>query len=132
MHPDTWRQRLYRLGALTPLEPFPEGRGRVAGEQDRERLHPGPSPASPSGGVMFWGAPVPMAGMAPIVAGQIRVAPAHTPAHFRGRGYAAAVTAEVSRATRAARAVRVLGRRASRPGLRRSPDREDQAVVADR
>lgn len=32
------RMRLYRLGALTPPEPFPEGRGRIAGEQDHEQV----------------------------------------------------------------------------------------------
>lgn len=32
------RERLYRLGTLTPPESFPDGRGRVAGQEDRERL----------------------------------------------------------------------------------------------
>lgn len=39
-----------------------------------------------------------MAGVTPVVAGQVRVAPVYTPAHLRGRGYAGAVTAQVSRA----------------------------------
>jgi predicted GNAT family acetyltransferase len=49
-----------------------------------------------------------MAGVTPMVAGQIRVAPVYTPAHLRGRGYAGAVTAEVSRAALAAGAAEVL------------------------
>jgi len=32
------RWHLYRLGTLTPPEPYPEGRGRVVGAQDREQL----------------------------------------------------------------------------------------------
>jgi predicted GNAT family acetyltransferase len=43
-----------------------------------------------------------------MVAGQIRVAPVFTPAHLRGRGYAGAVTAEVSRAALSAGAAEVL------------------------
>lgn len=43
-----------------------------------------------------------------MVAGQIRVAPVHTPAHLRGRGYAGAATVEVSRAAPAAGAAEVL------------------------
>ncbi|MFC5001296.1 GNAT family N-acetyltransferase [Dactylosporangium cerinum] len=50
----------------------------------------------------FWeapdGTPVSMAGVNPMVAGQVRVDPVYTPAHLRGHGYAGAVTAEVSRA----------------------------------
>ncbi|MFJ4743315.1 GNAT family N-acetyltransferase [Streptomyces sp. NPDC088775] len=125
------RERLYRLGTLTPPEPFPEGRGRVAGEEDRERLmlwhHAfvtdiGGTPAADNsawadtriahGHVTLWetpdGAPVSMAGRTPMVAGQIRVAPVHTPAHLRGRGYAGAATVEVSRAAPAAGAAEVL------------------------
>ncbi len=34
----TWRGRLYRLGTLTPQEPFPPGRGRLVGEQDHAQL----------------------------------------------------------------------------------------------
>lgn len=39
-----------------------------------------------------------MAGMTPMVVGQIRVAPVYTPADLRGRGYTGAATAEVRRA----------------------------------
>lgn len=62
--------------------------------------------------VRFWetldGTPVSMAGVTPVVAGQIRVAPVYTPAHLRGRGYAGAVMVEVSRAALAAGAAEVL------------------------
>lgn len=54
------------------------------------------------GGVTFWegedGTPLAMAGVTPEVAGQVRVAPVYTPAPLRGRGYAGAVTAAVTRA----------------------------------
>ncbi|MEU4347128.1 GNAT family N-acetyltransferase [Streptomyces sp. NPDC023838] len=125
------RQRLYRLGALTSPEPLPEGRGRVAGEQDREQLmrwyHEfvdaiGEVPSSDAsswadtrianGRIRLWqtpdGVPVSMAGTTAMVAGQIRVAPVYTPAHLRGRGYAAAATVEVSRAALAAGAREVV------------------------
>ncbi|MGW0095502.1 GNAT family N-acetyltransferase [Streptomyces sp. NPDC003328] len=125
------RQRLYRLGTLTPPQPLPEGRGRVAGEQDREQLmlwHDEFAVAIggltstdagswadariASGRITFWetpdGTPVSMAGVSPMVASQIRVAPVYTPAHLRGRGYAGAATTEVSRAALAAGAAHVL------------------------
>lgn len=125
------RERLYRLAALTPPDPAPEGRGRVVGEQDREQLMVwhrefvaaiGGTTSSDSrawadtriteGRVTFWetpdGTPVSMAGATPLVAGQIRVAPVYTPAHLRGRGYGGAATAEVSRAALAAGAAEVL------------------------
>ncbi|MBC2901066.1 GNAT family N-acetyltransferase [Streptomyces cupreus] len=125
------RQRLYRLGTLTPPEPRPEGRGRVAGEQDREQLMCwyrefvaaiGEAASRDASSwadtrianrrVRFWetldGTPVSMAGVTPMVAGQLRVAPVYTPAHLRGRGYAGTATAEVSRAALAAGAAEVL------------------------
>lgn len=127
------RERLYRLGALTPPDPAPEGRGRVVGEQEREQLMlwyrefvatiggNAPSDARArawadtriaDGRVTFWetldGTPVSMAGATPLVAGQIRVAPVYTPAHLRGRGYGGAATVEVSRAALAAGAAEVL------------------------
>lgn len=115
------RQRLYRLGNLTVPQPVPPGRARVAGRGDREQLirwygefieavgdHAARDAAAWAdsriayGGVTFWegedGSPVAMAGVTPVVAGQVRVAPVYTPAHLRGRGYAGAVTAAVSRA----------------------------------
>ncbi|MFH8800454.1 GNAT family N-acetyltransferase [Streptomyces sp. NPDC017936] len=124
-------QRLYRLAGLTVPEPVPAGRPRIAAASDRDRLVAwfeefyaalGEGHAQDSGawadsrlahgGVTFWetpdGTPVSMAGVTPVVAGQVRVAPVHTPAGLRGRGYAGAVTAEVSRVAREAGAAEVL------------------------
>jgi predicted GNAT family acetyltransferase len=115
------RQRLYRLGTLTALMPAPAGRARGAEDQDRERLVRWCREfAEAVGGIAsrdadswvdsrlahgrltLWeapdGTPVSMAGVSPVVAGQVRVAPVYTPAHLRGRGYAGAVTAAASRA----------------------------------
>ncbi|MFG2553373.1 GNAT family N-acetyltransferase [Streptomyces sp. NPDC048581] len=117
----TQRQRLYRLGNLTVPQPVPAGRARIAGKEDRELLARwygefidavGDHAARDAGGwtdsriayggVTLWegedGTPLAMAGVTPVVAGQVRVAPVYTPAHLRGRGYAGAVTAQVSRA----------------------------------
>ncbi|WP_330458411.1 GNAT family N-acetyltransferase [Streptomyces sp. NBC_00820] len=119
------RQRLYRLDGLTVPQPLPEGRARVAGAADRDLLarwygefadatgqHATQDPGAwvdarlSYGGLTLWetpaGAPVAMAGATQETAGQVRVAPVYTPAHLRGRGYAGAVTAEVSRVARAA------------------------------
>ncbi|WP_405881597.1 GNAT family N-acetyltransferase [Streptomyces sp. NBC_01136] len=124
-------ERLYRLGTLTPPTPVPPGRARVAGEDDHalvarwysefaeifgqnERQDPEGWTESrlAYGGVTLWetpdGTPVAMAGVTPLIAGQIRVAPVYTPAPLRGRGYAGAATAEVSRAALAAGADEVL------------------------
>ena len=126
------RQRLYRLGELTIPHPFPPGRPRVAAANDREQLMRwydefavaiGESGTSQDpgewadsriayGGITVWetpdGTPVSMAGITPKVAGQVRVAPVYTPANLRGRGYAGAVTAEVSGMALAAGADEVL------------------------
>ncbi|MFB7501652.1 GNAT family N-acetyltransferase [Streptomyces sp. NPDC056161] len=130
------RQRLYRLGELTVPEPVPEGRARVAGPRDRELVRRwyeefavavGQSASAASsaewadsrigyGGVTLWetpdgtpdGTPVAMAGVTRQIAGQVRVAPVYTPSHLRGRGYAGAVTAVVSRAAQEAGAAEVL------------------------
>lgn len=125
------RQRLYRLDALAEPEPVPQGRPRIAGEGDREllvrwfgefsrdvgesesvRAEPWADARLAYGGVTLWeapdGTPVSMAGLTPLVAGQIRVAPVYTPAPLRGRGYAGAVTAEVSRLARQRGAGEVL------------------------
>ncbi|MEU2777440.1 GNAT family N-acetyltransferase [Streptomyces sp. NPDC007162] len=119
------RERLYRLAELTDPSPMPEGRARVAGEADRELLIrwydgfvadaglPGGRGGGDwadfrlsYGGVTLWetpeGTPVSMAGVTPTVAGQARVGPVYTPPELRGRGYAGAVTARVSRAALAA------------------------------
>ena len=123
-------QRVYRLGTLTVPELAPAGRARIASTSDRTQLAkwyeefteavglPGIDRDSWAdariayGGATFWeapdGAPVAMAGVTPQIAGQVRVAPVYTPAELRGRGYAGAVTAEVSRAARDAGADEVL------------------------
>ena len=124
-------QRLYRLAELTPPDPAPEGRARPADGSDRDLLirwydgfvadaglHGGRNAADWAdfrlsyGGATLWetpdGTPVSMAGVTLAVAGQVRVAPVYTPPDLRGRGYAGAVTAEVSRAALAAGAAEVL------------------------
>ncbi|MEV5953507.1 GNAT family N-acetyltransferase [Streptomyces sp. NPDC051987] len=125
------RLSLYRLGTLTPPDPPPVGRGRVLGEQDLEQAvfwcaefarAVGEDVVIDAGtwsGTRFadktytlWetpdGTPVSVAGMNPLIGGQIQVDVVYTPAHLRGRGYAAAVTAEVSRAALAAGAQDVV------------------------
>ncbi|MFJ2955563.1 GNAT family N-acetyltransferase [Streptomyces sp. NPDC087270] len=112
-------QRLHRLGALTPRSPAPPGRARVAGERDlglllrwhqefaRDIGEPMPgaervvADALRFGGRVLWevdGEPVAMAGMTSPEDGAVRVVAVYTPAALRGRGYAGAVTAAVSRA----------------------------------
>jgi predicted GNAT family acetyltransferase len=111
---------LYRLGTLTPPQPAPAGQGRPAGEQDHQHLmqwcrelaadleEAVTINADTWAGTRFaekrytyWetphGTPVSMAGVNPMVGGQVRINPVHTPAHQRGRGYATAVTAEAAR-----------------------------------
>ncbi|MFD9501140.1 GNAT family N-acetyltransferase [Streptomyces sp. NPDC060035] len=125
------RIRLYRLGTLTPPEPVPDGRGRVVGEQNHEQLvrwcaefldTVGEVPSVDADSwadsrfadkhFTFWetrdGTPLSMAAMTSMVGGMIRVDPVYTPAHLRGRGYAGAVTVEVSRAALAAGATDVV------------------------
>ncbi len=119
------RLRLYRLGTLTPPEPPPAGRGRVLGEQDLGQVMfwcgefaraVGEVVSMDAGSwadtrfadklYTLWetpdGTPVSIAGMNPMIGGQIQVDIVYTPAHLRGRGYAGAVAAEVSRAALAA------------------------------
>ncbi len=124
------RQRLYRLGELTEPEPRPQGRARTAAPADRDLLirwfeefqeitgGVGQDAGNwadariSHGGVTFWethdGKPLAMAGATPETAGQVRIAPVYTPAALRGRGYAGAATAEVSRAAREAGVAEVL------------------------
>ncbi|MER6330447.1 GNAT family N-acetyltransferase [Streptomyces sp. NPDC001034] len=122
---------LYRLGELAPPRPAPAGRGRPVGEGDRERLmgwcrgfaadvgEDVTIDATTWAGTRFagkrytfWelpdGTPVSMAGRKPRIAGVAQVDPVYTPARFRGRGFAGAVTAEVSRAALAAGAAEVV------------------------
>ncbi|MEU3949434.1 GNAT family N-acetyltransferase [Streptomyces sp. NPDC029526] len=125
------RQRLYRLGELTVPTPAPPGRARVAGPADRTQLAAwygdfcaavGQAPPQDpdgwadaragAGEVVLWelpdGTPAAMACRSPIVAGQSRVVGVYTPVELRGRGYAGAATAEVSRAAVAEGAEEVL------------------------
>ncbi|GLP71133.1 N-acetyltransferase [Streptomyces sp. TUS-ST3] len=122
---------LHRLGTLVPPEPYPAGRGRAVGERDQEQLislcrgfaaDVGEAVTVDAGSwagtrfsdkrYMFWetpdGTPVSMAGANPMVAGLVQVDPVYTPAHLRGRGYAGAVTVEVSRDALAAGATDVV------------------------
>jgi predicted GNAT family acetyltransferase len=129
-----WRTHLYRLGELTPPQPTPDGQGRLAGVGDREQIvrwcrefcadvgeqssieliDAGSWEDSRFGDrhFTFWetpdGTPVSMAAATSVVGGMVRVDPVYTPAHLRGRGYAGAVTAEVSRAAASAGATVVL------------------------
>ncbi|MFI1483282.1 GNAT family N-acetyltransferase [Streptomyces sp. NPDC020747] len=123
--------RLYGLGTLTPPEPLPAGRGRVLGEQDLEETifwcgefaKAVGEDVSVNAGTWattryadkrytLWetpdGTPVSIAGLNPLIGGQIQVDVVYTPAHLRGHGYAAAVSAEVSRAALAAGAKDVV------------------------
>ncbi|MFF4753220.1 GNAT family N-acetyltransferase [Streptomyces sp. NPDC002514] len=125
------RMHLYRLDTLTPPKPHPDGHSRPVGEQDHEHLmHWCRELAADLGETViidagswagtrfaekrytFWqtpdGTPVSMAGLNPMIAGMVRVDPVYTPAHLRGRGYAAAVTTAVSRAALAAGATEVV------------------------
>ena len=111
------RQRLYRLGALVPPEPAPDGTARLATVADAavasswyaafaaetgqaeavdhvvtDRLH--------RGQLLLWevaGKPVSMAGLTDVLAGVARVGPVYTPPGRRGSGYGGAVTAAISR-----------------------------------
>ncbi|MGX1914074.1 GNAT family N-acetyltransferase [Streptomyces phaeochromogenes] len=123
--------RLYGLGTLTPPDPLPAGRARVLGEQDLDEAIFWCGEFSKAVGedvtvnadtwattryadkrYTLWetpdGTPVSVAGMNPLIGGQIQVDIVYTPAHLRGHGYAAAVSAEVSRAALAAGAKDVV------------------------
>jgi hypothetical protein len=129
-----WRTHLYRLGTLTPQQPPPTGQGRITGGKDREHvvrwcrefcvdvgeqssidlIDAGSWDDSRFGDrhFTFWetpdGTPASMAAATSIIGGMVRVDPVYTPAHLRGRGYAGAVTVEVSRAALAAGATDVV------------------------
>ncbi|MFE3600180.1 GNAT family N-acetyltransferase [Streptomyces sp. NPDC059142] len=112
--------RLFRLGGPVPPDPAPEGRARYADAQDlplavewltafAEEIGDPPARDPRAMAVarieerrlLLWevdGVPVSLAGHAPLVAGQIRVAPVYTPPAHRGRGYAAGVTDAVGAA----------------------------------
>ncbi|MFF7333539.1 GNAT family N-acetyltransferase [Streptomyces sp. NPDC008150] len=120
----SWWTHLYRLGTLTPPQPAPQGRGRVAGPEDRDQvvgwcrefcvevgeqrsldlIDAGSWDDSRFGDrhFTFWetaeGAPGSMAARTSVIGGMVRVDPVYTPARLRGHGYAAGVTVEISRA----------------------------------
>ncbi|KOV76536.1 MULTISPECIES: GNAT family N-acetyltransferase [unclassified Streptomyces] len=129
-----WRTHLYRLGTLTSPQPHAEGQGRLTEGKDRQQvvrwcrefcvdvgeqssielIDAGSWEDSRFGDrhFTFWetpeGTPVSMAAATSVVGGMVRVDPVYTPAHLRGRGYAAAVTVQVSRAALAAGATDVV------------------------
>ncbi|MER7534642.1 GNAT family N-acetyltransferase [Streptomyces sp. NPDC097704] len=117
----TVRMRLFRLGELTPPDPAPAGRARLADGADvplvaawtREfAVAIGDEPAEDytgfvaerisEGRLWLWegpdGRPVSMAAVSRTIEGQARVHLVYTPPAERGRGYAAGVTEAVSRA----------------------------------
>ncbi|MFE1801792.1 GNAT family N-acetyltransferase [Streptomyces sp. NPDC059517] len=125
------RLGLYRLGTLTPPDPHPAGRSRLLGEQDLDDVMywcgefaraTGEDVSIDAGSwagtryadktYTLWetpdGTPVSVAGMNPVIGGQVQVDVVYTPSHLRGHGYAGAVTAEVSRAALAAGAREVV------------------------
>ncbi|AJF64913.1 GNAT family N-acetyltransferase [Streptomyces vietnamensis] len=127
----TARMRLFRLGELTPPDPAPAGRERVATEADvplvaawtREfAVAIGDEPAEDytgfvterisEGRLWLWeapdGRPVSMAAVSRTIEGQARVHLVYTPPAERGRGYAAGATEAVSRAAREAGVAQVL------------------------
>ena len=116
------RQGVYELERVEPLPAVP-GSARVATADDRElvlrwmlafadeALHEGGPGrdraeeifdyrlASPSAGILLWengGEPVSLAGWGGPTPNGIRVGPVYTPPELRGRGYATALTAELS------------------------------------
>jgi predicted GNAT family acetyltransferase len=116
------RQGVFALEQVEPLPAVP-GSARVASADDRELalrwwiafgdevLHeggPGRENAevmvdhrlsSPTGGILLWeddGKPVSLAGWGGPTPNGIRVGPVYTPPELRGRGYATALTAELS------------------------------------
>jgi predicted GNAT family acetyltransferase len=125
----TGRQRLYRLGTLTPPEPPAAGADRVAEAADRELLldwmstfhtEIGHEPRQVEefvddklsyGGLLVWehaGRPVSMAAGSRPTAGMVRVQAVFTPPEHRAKGYAGAATVAVTRAALAAGATEVV------------------------
>ncbi|MEU3608370.1 GNAT family N-acetyltransferase [Streptomyces sp. NPDC035033] len=123
--------RLFRLGELTPRDPAPAGRSRPATTADLAplaewtadfaRLHRYEprddytdflTERITEGRLHLWeapdGRPVSMAAVSRTVGGQARVHLVYTPPADRGRGYAAGVTAAVSRVALGSGAAHVL------------------------
>lgn len=107
-------RRLFRLAELTPQQPAPPGRARMVADADRglltEWFTDNPTESGDpersverrlaNGELLLWevdGVPVSLAGRTAPIAGVTRVGPVYTPAALRGRGYAGAATAAVSR-----------------------------------
>jgi GNAT superfamily N-acetyltransferase len=109
--------RLFQLGGLTPPDPMPAGRVRVAQEPDRALMcqwyrefldELGELDADVAAaiddrlsydGIRVWevdGVPVSMAAHTRPIAGMVRIGPVYTPPSARRHGYAAAVTAAIS------------------------------------
>lgn len=114
------RQRLYRLAELVWPDPAPDGTARLARDVDApmtadwfaafmdevEDMGRGEDQSAAArekishGGVTVWetgGEPVAIACNTMRVAGMVRIGPVYTPPKLRGRGYASAATAAVSR-----------------------------------
>ena len=110
--------RLFLLERLTPPDPLPTGAARVATEADTDVLVPWvrafdaeTHAASDDAeayvrnvlsyaGAVLWTAPdgpVALAASTRMAAGMVRVGPVFTPPEHRGRGYAAAATAALTR-----------------------------------
>ncbi|MEV6393743.1 GNAT family N-acetyltransferase [Streptomyces sp. NPDC051907] len=124
------RLRLFRLGTLAPPHPAPGGAARRATRDDvplaadwlkafaadvgdtRGADQTDNAVRRVDDGCLFlWetdGRPVSLASRSPLIAGQSRVSPVYTPYELRGRGYAGAVTAAVSRDALDAGAEQVL------------------------
>jgi len=114
------RQRLYRLPELVWPDPAPAGTGRMAGDADArltadwfaafadevDDMGKGEDQSAAArekirqAGVMVWeddGQPVSIACNTLPVTGMVRIGPVYTPPQARGRGYASAATAALSR-----------------------------------
>ncbi len=124
------RQRLYRLAELAWPDPAPDGAPRVAldaaapllvgwyaafarevGELTTDDHATAVRAKLGYGGISVWqagGRPVSMAAATRQVAGMVRIGPVYTPPELRGRGYASAVTAALSKRAREAGAAEVL------------------------
>ena len=123
--------RLYGLGTLTPPDPMPAGRGRLLGEDDLAEAAFWCGQFAEAVGedvtvdadtwadtrfadkrYTLWetpdGTPVSVAGMNPLIGGQVQVDVVYTASALRGHGYAGAVTTEVTRAALAAGAKDVV------------------------
>lgn len=111
------RERLYRLGELTPPDPMPDGTARVATADDITLAHrldeafaaaTGQRPATPAliesrlsaGRLVLWevgGRAVSAAGLSALNGKVARIGQVYTPPEHRNRGYGAAVTVAATR-----------------------------------